>query len=301
MTSAARLRRLALAAGVLMGMRTAAAASPVIIVVEAEDEAGRALGDILEKDLAGKTEVRALVYSADSIANPIFKGRLLAALSRAKLVVPVGDSSTGLALEELEGSDVYFVGASAVPGKQLANPRVSGVLSYSPDDVFASIPRQWSRDFGLLYTPGYEPVLDQVRAAAQRNGVSIRERRVTQRSRIPETVDRLLPTVAVLWVLGDPAIAREAGFDHVAEQALSYDKPLIGSSGWEVLRGAAFCSQARPESLAARASTSILELLGGGSKPRVETAPPGGTIVYHPGLAKRYGLSPKGPTWIRVQ
>jgi hypothetical protein len=288
----------------ILGPPIAAAAAELpkaTLLLERGDPGGGALGGLLKSRLRGLVELNTVLIAEDSLADPIRKGRLLAALSGRRLVIPVGDEATGFALGELEETPVYFVGASVARGAVLASPIVGGLLRYSAGDVLAAMPGAWRDGLGVLYSPGYEPVIREIRAAARSAGVRLIEARVGSSSELPAAARGLFPKARAVWVLGEPFLAREAGFEFLAEEALSEDVPLIGPGVAEVRQGAVFCSEAENGPLAAQAADGILRLLADGRPGGPVLAREGGRIVYRSSLARRFGLVPRPPVWVEVR
>lgn len=279
---------------------TATAQPPMaVLVVEEGNARSQAVGRMLEKELDRRVQLRRLSYSARGLEDPITRGKLLATLAAARLIVAIGNEPTALVLGELEDTPVYFVDASLVSGADLGRPEIGGLLSYSQEDVLRAIPGAWRVGLGLLYSPGYEPVVERIRASAREAGVKLLVGRVDRRKDLPLVAARLMDTAKSLWVLGDPILSRDAGFEFLAERSLAQGLPLVGSGPWEVHGGAVFCSQAGREALARKASERIVGLMekGPGSGSRVDFAPSGGRLLFHRRLAERFGLSPKAPDW----
>lgn len=289
-----------LAIAVGLALPTAAAAAPAVaILVDGADGDSQALGRLLANDLKKEhVDFQWLDYAAEKRGDPIYKGKLLASLAAAPLVVSVGDEATSLALDELEDTPIYFMGTSLAPGAEMSGTEVSGLFSYSAQDVLAAIPAKWKRSLGLLYSPGYEPVVGRIRTLAKVSGVNLLERKVARPEDIPQAARDLFGHSQAVWVLGDPMLSRGAGFSFLVEGSLAQGVPVIGSGPWEVKHGAVFCSRATNESLAQEASTSIASLVETGKREsRIDSAPNEGTILYHPGMAKRFHLSPMAPAW----
>ncbi|MBI3548609.1 MAG: hypothetical protein HY078_06100 [Elusimicrobia bacterium] len=288
-----------------LACRAQAAGTPTVVVfLEQDDERSQRIGGIVQSRLKEKADVRWFPYSTENMSNPIYRGRLIASLSHAQLVVAIGDNPTGLVLGELDETPVYFIGVSLISGTLMQSPRISGLMNYSADDVFANMPKAWSRGFGILYTPGYEPVVDSIKAAARLAGVTIHERRVAQRGALPQSAESLMEDSPAIWVLGDPLLVREASFEFLIERSLAERVPLVSPSASATRQGAVFHSQAKAEDLAARASKNILALLKTGTtdpRPRIDLPPSGGLLLYHQAAAQRFGLAPKPPTWVKLQ
>lgn len=272
-----------------------------VLVVEEGDVVGQHLGRLVERRLQGEVRIRWIVYSETELADSIYKGKFLATLQAARLVVAIGDDSALLALAEVEETPVYFV-SSQVPGSALAEGHVSGLLSYSAQDALAAMPAAWKSGLDLLYSPGYEPAVEEIRAAAKAAGFDLIPRRVGRRRELPAVVRTLLGSARAVWLLGDPMLSRGAGFEFLSEQTLSRSVPLVGAGFWEVKNGAVFCSRGRPEALARQASRTIAGLMAGRpAQPRLELAEPGGSILYNKSLAAHFGLSPRPPVWQEIQ
>lgn len=276
----------------------AAEPMPMVLMVEESDVTGQALGRLLEAQLKDKAQMRWVSYSAESLGDPLYKGKLLAALTASRLVVSVGNQPTSLAFMELEDIPIYFVGATLISGSGLLGPQVGGIFGYSTEDTLGAVPKKWKRGVGLLYGPGYDDLAAGIAAEAKAAGIHLLERRVARITQMPKILDALIPEVQAVWILGDPALSRGAGFEFLVEESLKKNMPLIGSDIWSVKRGAVFCSLAKPQLLAEKASQNIMSLLEKGPVgPRVEMGPAGGQIIYHPGLAARFHLRPQGPAW----
>ncbi len=284
--------------GLGTGLRLAAAQpQTAVAVVEAQDAAGRKLGQRVEKELGGGVRLRWLTYSEDQLGDPIYKGKLIAALEKARLVVAVGDDAAQLVSNEVEQAPIYFV-SSVAAGSALADPRVAGTFTYSAQDLLSAMPRSWKRDLGILYTPGYEPVVAQIRALAKGAGVTLRERSVMRAGDVPTAARSLMSSSKAVWVLGDPVLSRGAGFEFLVEQSLSQSIPLIGAGRWEVSQGAALCSEGRDDTVAQQASHAIADVLASKAQgQKLGLAESGGYIDYNRSLQTRFELTPQPPMW----
>lgn len=274
----------------------AAAAPPAMLVIEQQDARARKLAALIAQRLEGQVSLRQVEYSEPEMGDPIYKGRLVARLESAAIVIGVGDDASRFVTREVENGRLYFVSALA-RGTALSEPRVSGVFTYSIDDLLGALPSGWKSDLGLLYTPGYEPIVAQIRARSRQLGARLQERRVSRAGEIPQAARALMASSRAVWVLGDPVLSRGAGFEYLVEQSLAQAVPLIGAGEAQVAQGAALCSRASDAALAAKASRGIAALLSGQSRQRFDDSDAGGAIVYNRSLSARFKLSPRGAAW----
>ena len=255
------------------------------VVVAADDAPSREIAGVL----AARLSLRRFQLSDAQAADPIAKGRLLAALQAAPLVVAVGEDATAFTLGELEDTPVYFVSPTA-PGSALERAGVSGLLTYSPEDVLGALPERWKRGLGLLYTPGYEGVAAAVEAAARAQGARVSARRVAQRRDLPAAARALMSTTDAVWVLGDPLLSEGAGMSFLAELSLSRGVPLIGAGPRQVRAGAALCSQAKPPTIEREVEAAVSRRRASGAAGGVALSPAGGRLLFNEALRARFGL-----------
>ncbi len=272
----------------------------VAVIVEAGSLPDEELARALLKRLHGVSSPRSLRIGLEDASDPILKGKLLASAQASDLTVLVGDGPVEVLAREMENLAAYFIGVSAARGKLLSQSRTFWLMSYSEEDALDAAGGRLRKGLGLLYTGGYEPAAALIGEAARKRSIPVSGRKIESREEIVPAVRSLLRDSAALWVLGDPLLARGAGFEYAVERSLSQGVPLIGAGAWEVSRGALLCSRADPERLAEKAFQSILKLLASGDSaplPRFETAPPGGTILYHRALSRRFGVDVHRPRW----
>jgi len=281
----------------------AGAAGParVVIVTEARSASPAVVAAI--RDAAGaKAEVTVLGLPEDDPIDPIAKGRLLAGLQRADLVVPIADRATDFVLREREAVPVYFIGAaSLVEGRALAAPDVSGVLPYNIEDSLALIQTLGLSPLGLAYTPGYSSVAAAIDKAAGARGIATVRRSIVTRGAVGPAVRDLTASARVVWVLGDPLLTRGAGFDFLIEQSLAARVPVVAPARWEVARGALVGSEIPSAALAEAAGAGVRTLLVGAPAPgdaRLTPAPSGGTFLVNRTLIQRWSITmPPGTPW----
>jgi hypothetical protein len=238
-----------------------------------------------------------LRLSPEVFSDPVRRGRLLAQLLAADLVVPVGDIATTFVASEIEEGKVFFVGATQLPGTFLQREDVGGVLAYSPAEVVAVVDKSLpDAVLAVAYTPGYEAILSEIHAAASARGLKVADVRIRSRKDVPSALRTLGPDVGVLWVLGDPEINRGAAFDYIVDFCLRHQLPLVGTGAWEVQHGALMGHESDAKAYVAKAFPIVASLTARAAMPQpaVQSGPDSGRILLHPALQKRYGFDVGG-------
>lgn len=274
------------------------------VVVEGPSPEAAALVKAL-RSAGGPGEGGALFdMSAVDLANPVEKGVFLARLAKAQLLVPVGEGATRFVARELEETPTFFVGAAVVEGGFLAGPNMAGILGVDPQGILQAAAALGLRRVALAYTPGYVPLADRIAALARPAGIELRRARVDSAARIVPVLQDVFPKVDAVWVLGDPILARGAGFEFLVEESLARKVPVISPTAWGVGRGALFCLKIDFDALAGPASAGLKQILAQGIKlpeRRLETAS-GGTVVFNGGLMRRWGYTvPQEGSWRSIQ
>ncbi len=238
--------------------------------------------------------------SAVDLTNPVEKGKFLARLARAELLVPVGEVATRFVAREFEETPAFFVGTAVVDGNSLAGPNMAGILGINPDGILQAAAALGLKRVALAYTPGYAPLADRIATLAQPAGIELRKARVESASRIVPILQNIFPKVDAVWILGDPILARGAGFEFLVEQSLTRKIPIISPTSWGVARGALFCLKIDFNALAGPASASLKHILEQDIKlpeRRLEMASDG-TIVFNSGQMQRWGFAvPREGSW----
>jgi ABC-type uncharacterized transport system substrate-binding protein len=264
-------------------------------VIDTGDRAERGLFDALAAAYRSRASVSLRVLDEAAIANPIAKGKLLADLENNDLVVAVGDGATEFAVRELEDVPVYFVDATIVAGSRLASSSVAGLFSYSIDGLLDAVKALRLGAVGVAYTPGYEPVAEWIRIGAASRGLEIVEKKISAPKDIAPAVRGLLERTRAIWVVGDPLLMRGAGFEFIRERTLSLNVPVIGGGEVDVRRGSLLGYRAVLADQAAAAEKAIDRLLRRGlAEPRLNPAPPGGTLLLNATLAGKWKIEPTG-------
>lgn len=276
----------------------------VAFVVADSERAGRAIFEKVSRALGPEAEVSRYRLHEDQLSDPIKKGRLLAELANRDLVVAVGDEATDFAARELaEDVPLYFVGAAVVEGRRLQSRAVTGVLSYNVDVLLDAVKSLGLGPVGLAYTPGYEPVVEWIRRGAAERRILLTEKRVDGLKDLAPAIRGLASRSRALWVLGDPMLVRGAGFEFVAERALSTDEAIIGVDEWGVRRGVFLAYEPSTDALSAAARAGIARALKGGAAAlRLEQAPAGGTVLLNGPLAQKWKLGAgEGGRWRMIR
>ncbi|MBI3289356.1 MAG: hypothetical protein HYZ74_07540 [Elusimicrobia bacterium] len=234
------------------------------------------------------------------LADPIGKGRFLANLNKADLLIPVGEAASRFVSRELADTPAFFVGATVLEGGYLAAASVGGYLAYDPSRILQVASGLGLKKIGIVYTPGYDDVAARIAAVAAPTGVRLIKARVRSRDDIVPALERIFGQANAVWVLGDPALVRGAGFEFLIEKSLARSIPVIAVSPWEVERGALFCLQIKTKDLAGPAASYLGELMRGRGafpSPRARTSD-GGVILFNQELMQRWGLRPPaGVPW----
>lgn len=265
----------------------------VEIVADAASAESVAAAILLQESLRPGEDSAVLEIGSDALSDPIAKGRLLARLSRADLLVPIGDSAAYFVSEELQNAPAYFIGAAVLDGSYLAGPGATGILALDPASIYRAASGLGLKKIGLLYTDGYHPVAARIAASAPA-GVAMLPIRVVSRDQIVPSLNRLFGRVNAVWVLGDPLFTRGAGFQFLVEQTLARRVPVIAASPWEVRRGALLCSHVDAKTLIPAATAALKSALRQELKfppPRIATAR-NGELLFNASLLKRWRLRP---------
>ncbi len=266
----------------------------IAVVVDQDLAAIETLVDAVRR-AAGSEPVRLHDLRQMSRTDAIQRGRFLSRIAAADLVVPLGGTASSLVADELEDARTFFVGGSLLPGSYLRLPNIAGILPYNPDEVARVIAgiRPGLRTLGVASTPGYEPVVAEVREAADRAGLRVVETSIGTRRDAGPAIRRLASTCDVIWLLGDPIVGSGAGLQLVIQSALSARKPVVGTIRRQVEAGALYCMEPDPETLSKQADRLLREIVSSGYRlpaRRITTCSDGGTVVYHGPLAERLGV-----------
>lgn len=268
-------------------------------MLDAADPGERGLFERLARNYASRASVSMYELDASRMTDPIAKGKVLAELEARDLVVAVGDGATEFTARELEDVPVYFVDATMVDGRRLQSASVTGLFSYSVDALLDAAKALRLSNIGLVFTPGYEPVASWIRGGAVLRGMNVVEKRIDAPRELPPAVRGLLDKARAVWVVGDPLLARGAGYDLIREQTLSAGVPMIMNGEWGVRRGALLGHRSDPDDQAAAAGHRIDEALRGAEPPqRLHPAPRGGETLYNSVLFRKWRLEPPaGARW----
>lgn len=251
---------------------------------------------VLERDLGGDNMIRVHTLRTLNMSDPVAKGRFLAKVAAADLIIPIGDSAARLVSEELDDFKTFFIAAGGLSGQVLGRRHVSGVLSYSPEETVrvakALLPR--IKDIGVLYTPGYESVALRMQSAAVESGLTMTSYKVKSRQEVGPAVREAATRSGLVWVVGDPLFTQDLIFTYLLQEALRLKKPLAGPLPELVSKGGLFCTIPDGDNMARVASEALsLILKAGASGPegsRVRPAPAGGAVLLNRPLAEKWDI-----------
>lgn len=250
----------------------------------------------IERDHGAANIVRVYNMAAADLANPIARGRFLARVAAADLVVPVGGRASALVSVELNELPAFFVAGDALSGRYLSQPHVGGIFLSSPEDTIqvAKTMLPGLTTIGVLYTRGYEPVVNRIRSVGNAAGLVIRARRVEARGEIGAAAADLSKSAGLLWVAGDPLLLSDVILSYLLQESLRAKRPLVSPVPAHVRKGALFCTIPDPDLLAKLASSSVAEALSakGANAPgeRLKSPPSSGLVLINRRLAERWRL-----------
>lgn len=280
--------------------RAAARARGVAVVMDGPEAAERPDLEKIARTLRGRPGASYYELAPDALADPIVRGRLLADLEARDLVVAVGDAAAEFAARELSDVPVYFVDVRLIRGERLASAGVSGTFSYNVESLLDAVSRLKLGRLGLAYTPGYEPVAGWIRAGAAARGLAFTESVIEDPREVAPAVRGLLESARTIWVLGDPLLARGAGFEFLRERALSRRVAIIMPGPWGVAHGALLAFEGDADPIARQAAAAVDAALSGrtDARERLRPAPPRGALLINGALAEKWGIVlPGGLPW----
>lgn len=291
---------LALSLAATAGTPASAAAPPdgVAVVIDAAESEDRPELRTIAVTLRARPGTSFDALNDADLSDPILRGRLLARLETRRMVVAVGDAAAEFATRELSDVPVYFVDVRLIRGDRLVSELVSGTFSYSVADLLDAVMRLKRGGLGLAYTPGYEPVADWVRRGAAERGLALTERRIAGPRDVAPALRGLLDSSASIWVVGDPLLARGAGFEFLRQRALPRRVALVMPDAWSVRRGALLAFQGDAGPFARRAAAAIDAELRGAPRPRLLPAPSRGKVLVNGALVEKWRIEvPTGGAW----
>lgn len=225
---------------------------------------------------AGK-DVTVLAFDPARLADPIEKGRFLAALQASERIVASPDARACDWLgREVEGVAVHCVAPyNAV--KILAFARAAG----------------WTR-IAVVHMSGHAKVYARLRDLGRERGLALTPVRLEATRDLARELPRALESAKAVWVLGDPLLLEGAAFEHLVEASLARRIPLIAPDAALVARGAFLAAEFDPE-VSARHAVDAANLAAGGAVIAAAiTDVPGGRLVINRVLARRWGQKVPG-------
>lgn len=241
--------------------------------------------------------VRLRRFDPGEVSDPIVNGRLLARLQASDGVVVVGLEAASWVAREIEGVRVHFSGGVArVPSATLRARGWSGELPYGSSQLLGFAKGEGWKRLGVLYAPGYEGVVTALREDAQTYGLRLDARLVTSRKDIPRVASALADANDALWVLGDPALTRGAGFSYLAELSLSRRLPLLVPEATLLQEGAFVAWEPDWAAVAEEGGKTARSIGGRGGWPPAGVSLGGGSgrVVVNDVLRRRWASSAQG-------
>lgn len=295
----------AILAGLLAALAAATSlAAPrargVAVVMDSAEAAARPEMETITRTLRSRPDASYYELAPGVRADPIGRGRLLAELEARELVVAVGDDAAEFATRELTDVPVHFVDVRLIRGERLEASSVSGCFAYNVESLLDAVSRLRLGRVGLAYTPGYEPVAGWIREGAAARGLAYSESVIGSPPELAPAVRALLESSRAIWVIGDPLLARGAGFEFLRERALSRRVAIITPEPWDVSRGALLAFTGDADPIARQAAASVDAALRGriDARDRLQPAPARGSLLINGTLADKWGYElPRGRPW----
>lgn len=225
---------------------------------------------------AGK-DVSVLAFDPAGLADPIVKGRFLAALQASDRIISSADSRACAWLgREVEGVAVHCV-APFDAGKILDFARAAG----------------WKR-IAVVHMSGHAKVYARLHDLGRVRGIALAPVRLEATRDLARVLPRALESARAVWVLNDPLLIDGAAFDHLVEATLARRIPLIAPDAALIARGAFLAPESDPAASTRHAVDAANLAAAGAPIPGAITDVPGGSLVINRVLARRWGVRVPG-------
>ncbi len=270
------------------------------IVVDSVSTQNTVLVEALQR--LASSEQPAVVYqlSRANVADPIEKGKFLSKLAHADLLVPIGETATRFVAHEFPETPIFFIGTTVLEGHVLERPQIAGILTFDPGTILQAASAFKFKRVGMAYTPAYSGLAERIALQAVAKGITLVEAKIDAVSDIVLNLENLFKKTNAVWILGDPMLARGAGFQFLMEKSFAHKVPVITASQWGVERGALFSSKSDSDKLAIQSADALNAILAADlhfPENQLETAT-GGVLLYNEHTLKSLGLKlPRGLPW----
>jgi ABC-type uncharacterized transport system substrate-binding protein len=248
------------------------------------------------KSLSPKNRIQVFDIRTVDVTNPLEKGRFLSRVAAADLIVPIGDAPIRLVSDELEDLQVLFVAGEGLRGDYLGRLQTAGILSYSPAETIrvAKILLPRMKTIGVLYTHGYEFLVDRMKAPCRDAGIELHSYKIGTRMEIGPAVRRSAARDDLIWIAGDPILTQDLVFAYLLQESLPLKKPLASPIPALVSKGALFCTVPDPDKLSALVSTAVERMLSSDlpfpEDQRLQGGPDNSYVLVNRGLADKWGI-----------
>lgn len=219
--------------------------------------------------------VSVMAFDRASLADPIEKGRFLAALQASDTVIAAADADAcGWLAAEVEGALVHCL------------------TPYDAAQVLDFARAAGWRRIAAVHLTGYEKVYGRLRTLARTRGIELVAVRVDRLKELTAAVPGAMKNAQAVWILGDPRLTGGAAFDYLVEVTLARRIPLIAPGAQLVARGAFLGADADRASMTRHAVDAANAAARGGAAAPGEV--PGGRLAVNRVLARRWGVSVPG-------
>ncbi len=204
------------------------------------------------------------------------RGREFAAAvngDKPDLVLALGTLAAQIAREEIAGIPVVFANvlnpqaSGLVESFEAPRDNLTGVaLDIHPGETLEILIRlqPGTRNIGLIYhSPDFEPIIEEIRNAAEDYGIRVRARKVEDISRLPGIFRGLSDEIDAFWMLADDYIITPQTTQYLLLQTLRRRLPCVGISPPYVRAGALFCLYWDSGDIGKQAGEMAIDILTG--------------------------------------
>lgn len=265
-----RAPRLLVAAFLALPPPAGAATEKVTLIVSTPAQARAAVP-------RARPGVTVLAFDALRLADPIEKGRVVAALQASDRVISAtGGRACGWLGREVEG----------VP--------VQCFMPYNAPQVLDFARAAGWRRIAAVHITGYEKIYGRLRALARDRGIALAAVRVDRLRELAAALPPAAKDADAIWIIGDPQLTEGAAFDYLVETSLARRLPLI-APGFELVAHGVFLGAENDAGSLYRTAVAAANAAAAGEPAGEDVSEsPGGRLEVNKVLARRWGVRVPG-------